>query len=234
MPFQNSNCCSLRQYCTVHAFLHCSFAATESFSFPVLVGPYNSISCTSDEFATRGHSYDNDEAVVWRTERNGRIASCNVQVGCMVNQLLYPTFRGNAATRQGLKQCGCILNRGLPRPTVNIQCGLFVSTAHSWLTATPNGWVNDPEASSCNGLVEFKNPYSYRELSVSDVIVSNKCDCLVIEVGRIRLKHTHSYYYQVQMAMFCTNARWCKCQIITTKNYFQNSRVSRSLKGSVY
>lgn len=57
-----------------------------------------------------------------------------------------------------------------------------------------------------NGRIQ--EPYSYGELAVSDAIVSNKCYCLDIEDGRIQLKCTHSYYYQVQMAMFCMNARW--------------------------
>ena len=36
---------------------------------------------------------------------------------------------------------------------------------------TPDGWVTDPEASPSLGLVELKNPYSYRDLSVSDAIL---------------------------------------------------------------
>ena len=84
---------------------------------------------------------------------------------------------------------------------MNIKCGLVVCTAHPRVAATPDGWVTDPEASSSLGLVEFKNPYSYRDLSVSDAIAANKCDCLAINNGHIELKRTHSYYYQVQMAM---------------------------------
>jgi len=94
--------------------------------------------------------------------------------------------------------------------TVNSNCGLMVCTAHPWLAATPDGWVTDPEAGALIlrlGLVEFKNPYSYKDLAVSDAIDANKCDCLVITNGRVQLKRTHSYYYQVQMAIFCMNRR---------------------------
>jgi len=76
--------------------------------------------------------------------------------------MVYSTFRGNAATRLG----------GLLTSSV-----VIVFTAHPWLAATPNGWVTDSEASPNDGLVEFKNPYSYRELAVSDVIAANKCNC---------------------------------------------------------
>ena len=92
-------------------------------------------------------------------------------------------------------------------------------TAHSWLAATPDGWVTNPEPSPSQGLVEFKNVYSYRDLAVSDAIVAKKRDCLAINNGRIELKHTHSYYYQVQMAMFCTKKELCNFLLRTTIGY---------------
>ena len=92
-------------------------------------------------------------------------------------------------------------------------------TAHPWLAATPDGWVTDPEASPSQGLVEFKNLYSYRDLAVSDAIAAKKCDCLAINNGCIELKHTYGYYYQVQMAMFCTKKEWCDFLLCTTIDY---------------
>ena len=62
--------------------------------------------------------------------------------------------------------------KGSSNPIVNIKCGLVVSTAHSWLAATPNGWVSDSAASPSQGIVEFKNPYSYGDLAVSDAITA--------------------------------------------------------------
>ena len=99
-------------------------------------------------------------------------------------------------------------DRGSPRPIIDINGGLSVCTAHPWLAATPDGWVTDPEASPSDGLVEFKNPYSYRDLAVNDTITADKCDCLKIENGCVQLKCTHSYYHQVQVAMLCT-ASFC-------------------------
>jgi len=191
----------------------------------------------SIELATMNHSYDDDESVVWLTERRKRITSSNARsiakrrlttpVTRMVNQLLYSTFRGNAATRWGLQQekdsvgvyTSWLHDRGSNSPTVNINCGLTVCIAHPWLAATPDGRVTDPEASPSDGLVEFKNPYSYKDLAVHHAITANKCDCLLIENGHIQLKHTHSYYYQVQMAMFCTNTQWCDFLLRTTVDY---------------
>lgn len=190
------------------------------------------------ELTTRNHGHDDDESVVWLTERRRRITSSNVRtivkrrpttpVARTVNQLLYSTFQGNKATRWGLDQeqhtvgvyTSWLHERGSPNPTVNIKCGLVVCTAHPWLAATPDGWVTDPEASPSLGLVEFKNPYSCRGLSVSDAIAANKCDCLAIIDSRIELKRTHTYYYQVQMAMFCTNRKWCDFILRTTIDYY--------------
>ena len=67
--------------------------------------------------------------------------------------------------------------------------------------------------------MEFKNPYSYRDLAVSDAIAAKKCDCLASNNGRIELKRTHSYYYQIQMAMFCTKKEWCDFLLCTTIDY---------------
>ena len=84
--------------------------------------------------------------------------------------------------------------KGSPNPIVNIKCGMVVSTAHPWLAATPDGWVSDSAASPSQGIVEFKNPYSYRDLAVSDAITAKKCDYLSINNGHITLKRTYSYY----------------------------------------
>ena len=57
--------------------------------------------------------------------------------------------------------------------------------AHPWLAATPDGWVSDPSASPSRGLVEFKNPHSYRDLAVNDAGFSKKCECLTINSGSL-------------------------------------------------
>ena len=204
------------------------------YSIEVVV---DSDKANSIELTTRNHSHNDDESVVWLSERRRRITSSNVRsiakrrsttpVARMVNQLLYSTFRGNSATRWGLEQeqhsvsvyASWLHDRGSPNAIINIKCGLVVCTAHPWLAATPDGWVTDPEASPSQGLVEFKNPYSYRDLAVSDAIAAKKCDCLAINNGRIELKHTHGYYYQVQMAMFCTKKAWCDFLLHTTIDY---------------
>ena len=207
---------------------------------------------SSIELTTRNHTHDDDQTVVWFSERRKRITSSNVRsiakrksttpVARLVNQLLYSTFRGNCATRWGLEQeqhsvavyTSWLRERGSPNPIIDIKCGLVVNTAYPWLAATPDGWVSDSAASPSQGIVEFKNPYSYRDLAVSDAITAKKCDCLSINNGQITLKRTHSFYYQVQMAMFCTKTKWCDFFLRTTVDYYcERVKFEESFCGSI-
>ena len=80
---------------------------------------------------------------------------------------------------------------------------LAISNDHPWLAATPDGWVEDPQATPFRGLVEFKNPHSCRSLTIDEAIATKKCTCLVVTNGRRSLKTTHNFYYQIQFAIMC-------------------------------
>ena len=101
--------------------------------------------------------------------------------------------------------------RGSPGVTVNTECGLVIATNHPWLAATPDGLVIDPQALPSQGLVEFKNPYSCRDEFIPNAVLSKKLTCLTCNNtnGTLSLKHSDTYYHQVQMAMFCTNTERC-------------------------
>ena len=182
------------------------------------------------ELLTSKHSDDDHASVIWKSERRLRITSTSVKAICqrrattpaapLVKQMLYNSFKGNAATRYGLTQekassikylewlqthCGSV------GASVNQNCGLVVSSTYSWLAATPDGLVIDPSASPLppEGLVEFKNPYSYRDSLLQNAIDNKKCCCLTDVEGHFSLKHSHEYYHQVQFAMLCTGRTWC-------------------------
>jgi len=58
--------------------------------------------------------------------------------------------------------------------------------------------------------VEFKNPYSAKDMFVQEAIKKQKDFCLKCdENGLITLRTSHNYYYQVQAMMFCTKRDWC-------------------------
>ena len=51
------------------------------------------------------------------------------------------------------------------------------------------------------GLVEVKNPYSYRDSLLQEAIDSKNCHYLTSVEGHFSLKSSHKYYHQVQFAM---------------------------------
>ena len=160
------------------------------------------------------------------SEGRKRITSSMVR-SIAKQKLLYSAFQGNSATRWGLEQeqhsvavyASLLHERGSHSPIININCGLVVCIAYPWLAATPDGWVSDSTVSPSQGLVEFKNPYSYRNLAVNDAITAKKCDCLSINNSHITLKRTHSFYYQVQVVVFCTKTKWYDFFFHTTVDY---------------
>ena len=184
---------------------------------------------------------DND---LWIIERRKRITSSNLgsiskmrhttKKSKKVELLLYSNFRGNAATHYGsdkeestrqqyetyMKQNG--------HPTFKIEkCGLFVSLENPWLAASPDGLVHDPDTAQPLGLIEIKNPYSVRQLSLEEAI---KTPTFCLEQHKddntYRLKRRHDFYYQVQCQLYCTNREWCDF-ILRTDMAMHMERIQR-------
>ena len=65
-----------------------------------------------------------------------------------------------------------------PQATVTINCGLVISAIYPWLAATPDGWIEDPQATPSQGLVEFKNPHSCRNLMIDEAITAKNVPVL--------------------------------------------------------
>jgi len=126
-------------------------------------------------------------------------------VAGMVQQKLYSTFHGNAATRSGLenedsaKQYLTHLRMSSPDAKVATTCRLVVSVVHPWLAATPDGWVYDSTLSE--GLVAFKKPSSCKEMKINEATKAKKCNHLTVSNGTMQLKWTHNYHYQIQTTM---------------------------------
>ena len=108
---------------------------------------------------------------------------------------------------------------GHPNITVE-ECGLFVSLENPWLAGTPDGLVHDPspDASKPSGLVEIKNPYSARHLTLAEAVKSPTfCLQHKKEDDTFQLKRRHDYYYQIQCQLYCTNRAWCDFVLRTDK-----------------
>ena len=109
--------------------------------------------------------------------------------------------------------------------SVSRDCGLAVSRLHPWLAATPDGFVNDPNAIPQNGLVEYKNPHTCRNSLIEEAITSKQIKFLTINNGTITLKRSHHFHYQVQTAMLCTNTKWCDFVFRTNVDFLVVERI---------
>lgn len=185
------------------------------------------------ELSTRGQgSADESTSNRWKAERRKRITSSScgqiakrrstTKVANLVKTLLYSTFRGNAATQWGHDQeeqtkRAYLQQKRTASPDISVkESGLVVHLSHHWFAASPDGLVHDPASLDQNGVVEYKNPYSVRKLTLLEAITHDKNFCLVHKDGSFHLKRTHTYYYQVQATMFCTGTKWCDFVVRTT------------------
>ena len=88
-----------------------------------------------------------------------------------------------------------------------------------YIAASPDGRVHDPNYSPSNGLVEFKNPYASRNMTIDEACKS-KSFCLQKIENTYQLKRRHDYYFQVQCQLYCDNKQWCDFVVRTEKDMF--------------
>ena len=182
------------------------------------------------ETITRGQSTAEDIASnMWLAERRKRITSSvtgliakrrrTTKVSNLVKTLLYNSFRGNAATTWGkihepaAREAYLLLKRTNSDKITTQPSGLVIHPSHNWLAASPDDLVNDPGAADPLGIVEYKNPYKFRDSTLSEAATQVKDFCLD---HTLNLKHTHPYYYQIQAAMYCTGRKWCDFVVRTS------------------
>nr|XP_033948206.1 uncharacterized protein LOC117453497 isoform X2 [Pseudochaenichthys georgianus] len=158
------------------------------------------------EVATREQS----DSVEWHRVRRPRITSSRFREVCHV--------RGQSSAenlaqriRKGVAQTAS-MKRGLALEPVAIQeycrikntnywpCGFVIHPDAPWLGSSPDGLVFDPTESPPFGLVEIKcqNARSYVD-----------CSYLKMQSGTLKLKQSHSYYWQVQGQLLLTGMEWC-------------------------
>lgn len=100
-------------------------------------------------------------------------------------------------------------------------CGFVVTSETPYLGCTPDGRVTDHQAHPHYGLLEVKCPYTHRGVTPTDAAASDDKFCLSInQKGKLFLRKTHPYYYQVQAQMAITCARWSDFVVYTFKGMF--------------
>ena len=138
--------------------------------------------------------------MLWHEERRkgltasvGKIAKrqARTKVGPSVQQLLNRKFQGNAATNWGTfreedSNKECIKTRREHSPNISTsKSGLVVSVSNPWLGASPDRLVHDPALNPLDGLIEFKNTYSARDMTIDEAVRKVKNFCLCYNIHKL-------------------------------------------------
>ena len=92
------------------------------------------------------------------------------------------------------------------------KCGLFVNPEFSFLAASPDGVIE-----STNEILEVKCPYNGRN---QKILEGKDFSFLRIEDNKLTLKKNHSYYYQIQGQMACSQKALCQFVVYTHEDIF--------------
>lgn len=89
-------------------------------------------------------------------------------------------------------------------------CGTFVCKDHPFLASSPDGIINEDVC------VEFKCPFSAKNkvITPETVLYLYKCS----ESGKLKLKKSHDYFYQIQGQMLCSNKKKVFFVVFTLKD----------------
>lgn len=151
----------------------------------------------------------------------------------IVKQLLYRTFKGNAATSYGHKNEPIALKDAEKLLGLNIEpSGFFIYEKCPFLGASPDGLIGD------DGIVEVKCPATAANFTPVEAIENKKITfCTKDDCNNIKIKRNHSYYYQIQGQLQITDRKYCifivwtpkglAYEIIEKDNDFWNSIVSK-------
>ena len=97
-----------------------------------------------------------------------------------------------------------------------VKSGLWISRQYPHLAASPDGLIFDPEMTNLAGIIEIKCLKILRNKTVAEMIASNETNksimtrqCFTVDGGRLFLKKSHAYYFQVQLQLLVTEAEYC-------------------------
>ena len=161
---------------------------------------------------------------LWYEERRCRLTASNIHqvvkrntklpVCKLVSRLLYGGFKGNEYTRHGLAEEEATIKdytaHMKEKGTTSIAvepCGFRIHPQHHWLGASPDGVVCVEGKRA--GLVEVKNVLKRKALTFTEAAQRKVANfCLEVHDGRLRLKRTHPFYYQVQCQLEVWDLEW--------------------------
>lgn len=130
----------------------------------------------------------------------------------MVNNILFSTFSGNAATRYGIANEETAKEQLADQIKKRISpSGLFVDKKIPFLAASPDGIIGD------DSLLEIKCPAVAKELTPEEAINMGKIKSCLIKNGQLHLKRNDNYFYQVQGQLHISRRIYCYFCLWTPK-----------------
>lgn len=167
---------------------------------------------------------EQSKCLKWFTYRAGRITASLMKSICatsvsqpsvsLVKRICYPEKHkfSSAATEWGLQHENAALSSYKAKAVqqhkdfVLRKTGVFLCVKHPHLVASPDSFTS---CACCgDGIVEVKCPYSAAHCDILDTLNSPNC-CLEQINGRLGLKRTHAYYFQVQTQIAVCRVKYC-------------------------
>lgn len=114
-----------------------------------------------------------------------------------LNEHLYPTFTGNAATKYGSENEVRVITLLESRGHVVHNRGLVVHPDHSWLAASPDGILDGTK------LLEIKCPFK-SQMSLEELLTRPNADIKILDDGKYLIcpNGRAGYYLQVSWTVF--------------------------------
>ena len=166
------------------------------------------------EESTRGQSRNK----IWRQTRLVHITSSNFGSICkaktrdmakLAHSLTVPSILKCKQVLHGIKYENVAVEQFCTIHKVETQpCGIFVSTMYPQLAASPDRVIDD------EFILEVKCPYSSR----NEYITPENSAYLFKQGVAFHLKENHSYYYQIQGQLLCSNRKLCYLVVYTSKD----------------
>lgn len=94
--------------------------------------------------------------------------------------------------------------------------GLFIHKSLPYLAASPDGLIGN------DSIIEIKCPPSIKEFTPEEAVQNGKLKCMVNCKGKLILKKTDNYYYQVQGQLNITEKKFCYFVVWTPKGTYYN------------
>ena len=113
------------------------------------------------------------------------------------------------------------------------KCGLWINQNYTHLGASPDGLVFNDNV--LDGIVEVKclkilKLQSVEELLQNPLTAAIKTQCFTLRDSKLVLKRTHAYYYQIQLQLLITEAKYCDLVLFSAKGLPSIERITPDIK----